>query len=262
MKKCLYILIISSLIKSAPIKLTPISDYLLKAGVEESKAFYSPTINEGEYSELHRRGHEIYEKFLEKIFLGTVFQFYTYIFLGYDMNYNYAQFKDRSIRPREYDIRKFNVLSENILNKKLYRIEEVQDFGQNDKLNAIKTAIDNLKQNQFLIDLGIAFERQKIVVEKLGQLLQKSPSETIQQQLLEVDRIDIDLLNMIYYFMQEAYSEFKQKLAKVSSADDAIRATDFLMTFKPQFASLSYYQDIIAQLNLLKQPIMLADFTR
>ena len=47
MKKFLYILLISSSIQSIPTKLPPIDDYLLKAGVEESAAFYSPAIKEG-----------------------------------------------------------------------------------------------------------------------------------------------------------------------------------------------------------------------
>ena len=260
MKKFLYILLISNSIQSIPIKLPSIDDYLLKAGVEESAAFYSPDIKEGEYWELHNRGYEIYEDFLKRIFLGTVFQFYTYILIGYDMNYNYTQFKDYSLKPKSYDLRKFGVLAKDLLSKPL---KDIKEIAENDKLWAgIQTAIDNLKQNQLLLDLGIAFERQKIVVEKLEQLLRKNPSEEIQRNLLEIDRIDIDILNMIYYFMKESYEEFKSKLAKTATVDEAIRATDFLATFKPEFINWPYYYDIITQLNRLKQPIKLEDCLR
>lgn len=220
-----------------------------EAGVRESKKFYAPGLD---YDLLHKQGNTIDKSFLENFFWKTIFQFYTTKFTGYDFTYNYLMFENKSLKIKNYDYSKFADLAKQFKFKA--PIDEDDIYELIPLVKKIKTAIESFKDNELLKKLGIAYQRRKIVVEKINKLLtDKKESgatqeelESISKILYEQDRLATDLQTMIFYMMKEAYEKYIQDFSEKEHE---------LKDFVPDFIKAPYYKEIKSKLDELTSPV-------
>jgi hypothetical protein len=228
------------------------------AGVSGSK-FYAPELREkGLYSVLHDKGNTTHQDFLTDFFFKSLFQNYIERFLGYDLSYNYAMItnpENKTIRP--YDIRKFNRLYTFIdprisitLERPENALKEVK--ANETQLTTVQKAIDMLKHNDILRELGTAYQRNKIVVEKIQDSVRSNPQ--LQKELYIYDRITTDLQTMIFNFMKEATSEFLSNYRAAATPAQRENACDFLETFRPSWLEKPYYKTLLKNIQLLMFP--------
>jgi len=96
--------------KEQNFRLERISDDQMAAGVNEALRYYDRDLD---FKRLHSEGHLVKHAFLEKIFFSSIFNYYTYQLLGFDMKYNYSdglqQIKEKLSLGKSdfYDLRKF-----------------------------------------------------------------------------------------------------------------------------------------------------------
>lgn len=253
--------------------LEPLSTGDMEAGFG---ATYS-SVSGDDFARLHEQGHCIERPFLLHVFLGSLFQYYTHRFLGFDMTYNYnSSIYGDAANGRDAD--KFFESFFCPLPCCRFKCKFVsRGFGRNYEardifrphIPSLVRAIDMLKKNDLLQRLGVAYQRQKIVVEKLHIAFDKAVQEKLSpadiklkyDTLLRHDRYAIDLQTMIYHFMFQAYTSYVTMVMQrvgVLSKDNKIDfpPADFLVTFRPSFVDDPYYAPIIAKLEELSEPMV------
>ena len=204
---------------------------------------------------LHSRGHLVLEQVLAELFFNTVFQYNTRRFLGYDPFLNYGQYP----ALEKYDANYRNWLEAFCKPSGIQVLEPPPEGGDFKPFLAYKAAaeraIESFKGNRTLIQLGIAYLRQKVVVEKLHDALKGQSGDAaakIQKVLLARDRLATDLQTMAFELMKAGYKEFlTQYLA--APAETRTAAGDLLLDYRPAFASEPYYSAILGHI---------LDFTR
>lgn len=218
-----------------------------------------------EFKKLHSEGNMADRQFLADVFFKTIFQYYTKDYLynrGFDLEYNYLMFKDPNLKVRKYDLSKFKSLAK-LFNMSIPQTrEDINELVQTSLLEQLimsfPQAVDMLKQNKLLQQLGIAYMRQKIVTEKL-QTLVRTVGEQILPLLLKHDRFAIDLQTMIYHFMKEAYEKYIDNLKAAQTDPQRKAAQEFLATFVPSFTQYPYYNEILPRLGELSQPMSITE---
>lgn len=231
--------------------LAPLTDEQKLAGAEiRSKNIFdwAPLYKQGlDFNKLHREGNIADNGFLQHIFFGSIFQYYTYDLLGFNMAQNY-----KNVGPQKlYSdmIQKYLTLITGFTTYTSYR---AQDRGiMTPPLWHIEKAIDALKKNKLLQELGIAYMRQKIVTEKLTL---NAEVHKDMQKILQHDRYAIDLQTMIYHMMKEAYATYAKTVRSAERQRKSIPDVEFLATFKPHFIQEPYYERIVSKLKELSAP--------
>lgn len=237
-------------------RLPKLSDIEMKAGLHTE--FYKVSTEDLRW--LHNEGNttDNNEK-LKQIFLNSIFRFYTKYLAGYNMN------KSPEEQEKLWATLYLSALS------KLFNDLKIKDpirdllgkFITSDRKTSLLNNFDNnvlicLEQNNLLLDLAVAYLRQKIVVEKLQNLLGKTSSEENATRLYKHDRFATDLQTMIFNFMEEVFGYyFFTFLPTLNIWTDLYQVDicDCLKTFKPSFLDCLYYKKIMDQLDELKKPM-------
>lgn len=216
--------------------LPTLTDEEQKAGAMTS-GFYAPGMD---YQYLHDCGHTALEEFLEDFFFKTIFQNYVHHFFGYDMNFDYQQ---------PYDIQKFNTILDNL------ELDTKNKSEQFNIISSLGSALKSFKENQLLRKLGTAYQRMKVVVDKLSYKTTYSKDEIIFKALTQADRLATDLQTMIFHMMKKGAELYKNNIKAAYPDQQEMKAAgNFLKNFKPTWVKETYYQDIIKQLEMLMKP--------
>jgi len=109
-----------------------------------------------------------------------------------------------------------------------------------------------LKSNETLCELGTAYQRNKIVVEKIRNKLESSPQ--VEKELYIYDRITTDLQTMIFNFMKEATSEFLSNYQAARTTAEREGTYEFLETLRPSWGEKPYYITLLENIKLLMRP--------
>lgn len=223
-----------------------------------------------EFDKLHAIGNEVDQGFLLDTFFKSLFQYYTHEFLGFDMTYDYfdrplateQQAKFLELTQPEYErfrckfshpgIYGFQTMAEREERK---AIESRECMLPN--IKSIQYAINKLKENRLLQELGIAYMRQKVVVEKIWVPFE-SGDEKMGPLLYMHDKYANDIQIMIFHLMSQAYLQYL-RLANMVLFVQGVKIIppeigDFLATFKPDFIDNLYYQSVLAKLPELSLP--------
>lgn len=204
-----------------------------------------------DFTTLHREGHTIDKSFLKNFFFYSIFQNYIYRFLNYDMRFNYQE----DLLKEDPSLEKWRSLSVNFgLGLLLKGITQKQYDNLSLLIQVIPHALDAFKKNKLLENLGIAYQRMKIVVEKLANQLTINPDEVLVRALYAADRIATDLQTMIFHFMKEGMEKYQQQFRSAKSDEEKINAGNFLETFTPVWIEKPYYKKIIENINNFMQP--------
>ncbi len=290
MKKLFLLLFISKIIncsescsdleKNENFRLEKLNDQQMSAGITEtyglSKIKYY-TVSVRDFSELHKIGNIADNKFLLDIFFNSVFRYYTVQTLYFmelkPFREQFEQFKsDDKIPPLKnpIDLISIGFNSKGQIIKTRRQSEQI--------LSYIEAAIKYFKENEMLQKLAIAFERMKIVVEKLNAKVKAGKSEIL-KTLLEQDRLLIDIQTMVFHMIKQGYEQYIEKVRKLAAEivdsfkkdskpldkitqEDLTKFEhlgDFLKTFKPSFICAPYYKNIISKLDELQKPISEVD---
>ncbi|HBR71030.1 TPA: hypothetical protein DIC20_05415 [Candidatus Dependentiae bacterium] len=252
------VLIFPLKIKPGLFTLKPLTAKEQEAGVSESR-FYTPGLD---FTTLHKSGDTISEEFLEKFFLNTIFQYYIHEFLSFDQTYNYTMWQTykeqkKDIKMEKYDRSKFkNIFVRLDLPEReidSLNVDRIPQAALDNiwQIEAVKNAINALKQNKLLRTLGIAYQRTKIVVEKLHDKAKTTQDEEIGRVSYLEDRIATDLQAMIFYFIKEACEEYIERFTEARIKKEKDEAGKFLSTFKPSWLDEPYYKNIISNLDSL-----------
>lgn len=241
-------------------RLPKISEIDEAAGVQGNQFYDIAYLASGNlFGQLHKYGHIRPDYFLEDVFFHSMFNYYTERFTGLDVTYNYDQFlSNAELNPLTYDIEKFNKIASKVLEKKVKNKSDIATIQ--DVLNALFVAVNNLKENNLLKKMAAAYQRKKIVVEKLRDLTRefagKPEAETIFKILMAEDSRTRDIQTMIFNFMKEAYKSFieKYKKAENKSSKQKIATGLFLAQFEPSFIKYCYYKKLISELDELAKP--------
>jgi len=236
-------------------RLPPLTDTQMAAGVQNDQ-FYSAT--ELEFARLHDIGTIIDSHMLQDLFFKTMFQYYTYEALGFDMSYHYAMvWQDGpGFRLSRYDLQKFSALAERFGLPAPTTVADIERY-LSEPIQVTSNAIDALKQNRLLQAIAAAYMRQKVVTEKLADLTEATGRQDLQGILLEHDRYAIHLQTMIYHFMQEAYGQYKGRIRVAGTHEEKIHVGRLLATGIPHFVDFPYYARLMAELERLAQPVNL-----
>lgn len=193
-------------------EMVSLDDKLRDAGV--STGFYSTVkdpINQADWQKLHEQGNLIDADFLKRIFLKSIFPYYSRGELGVFSPYTGLK---------------------------------------NERTLAIGEGVMKIfQQNPHLIKLGIAFERKKIILEKMQELLRKlmlsdsEKAEILLKNLYAQEGLLEDIQTMLYNFMKSGYEEFITKIKDVDikglsaqkQMDARIAAGNFLADYIPDF---------------------------
>lgn len=252
----------------------PLTDQLIEAGVNNEFEYYNmPTITRiesphGGFRALHRIGNYVDEDFLAQYFINTLFQYYTTQITGY--NPNWANFYHKNPEDLSYFDKLVNNLESGKLSHLIKYLTRIEDFDFNNPRHMRKldfylswqleelllNAFEKFKQNKLLRALGIAYQRQKIVLEKLQQLA-SGMDDKFQQLLYKYDLFTNDLQTIIYYFIEEAYYQLRKRLEdKLKTEEELSDVGNFLSNLQPQFIKrYPYYQTIIMNLEKFQQPV-------
>jgi hypothetical protein len=125
----------------------------------------------------------------------------------------------------------------------------------------VETAIRSLQGNPRLVALGIAYERQKIVTEKIQDAmkgLSGAPAEAAQNRLLATDRLTQVLQTMIFEWMKGSYREFLAKYQAAPEGQKAMAGAS-LADDSPKFVTETYYAAIMANLEAYLKPASKVD---
>lgn len=224
--------------------------------------FYRVDVGQG-IGMIHGQGHILPPKQLGSLFLGTVFRFYVRQFLGYDFSYNYdglLQEKKQGLKLLSYQKRK---IRESCVFMGMDSLEEnLPEFLK--LINTIQKGFEAFQKNQELVDLGIAYMRQKVVVEKLHTVLEKlgksdpAQSEKVQKLMYKHDRYAIDLQTMIFHWMKDGFAEFAKHNKKPPLGEHGVQGA-FLERYQPEFLDAPYYHGIMEHLKEWMAPIPKVD---
>lgn len=264
--------------------LKPLTEEQQKAGVEGNQ-YYDATLYESLYKglmfgELHKRGNVMDKGELASFFLRSIFRFYTHELLNFDMTADY-DFSDGSlsvtdnpaqvVAGKSYPSYKnsnttfkkmISELSDRFsLHIDLGKAQTLDDLGKesieklSNTVTAIQNAIEQFRKNQLLLQLGVVYQRHKIVVEKINaeleeKMAQEEDVSAVYDRLVQEDRVTTDLQAMIFYMMKEAYEKFMQNYGKKVK-----KPADFLQRFEPSFVQVPYYKMIIKNLDELQKPV-------
>ena len=202
------------------------------------------------FADLHREGHLMPGELLAECFFNSVFQYNVRHLTGLHAGYNYSQLPglmpglNRFERNLVLDLCGFL----DLLNPET--AEELAPLLAG--VEALERANRSWRRNALLQRLGIAFMRQKIVVEKLAKAVARGSSpeqrEARHQITLARDRLVQDLQTMIFHLMQEGFAAFA---VRVKAADPARKAGAgaFLAEFRPAFMAQPYYEKIDSYLE-------------
>jgi len=248
--------------KDEKLLLKPLDEDQQAAGVIGSKCYASSLKSlEGRitFKTLHDEGNALMTvKELQEVFFKSMFQYYTNEFLSYDMSAYYMPYMPS---PEDYS-RFINLVS-------MFGLD-LNDFVPRDKptakpwfrhnrqlysalLETVQKAIASFKKNESFAKLAGAYQRWKIIAEKVESTEQNS-TEKFGDFVYTVDRIPTDLQAMIYYWMQEGYELFLKKF-KDALPSERNTSGDFLATFVPSFITRPYYAKIMAMLDELSKPV-------
>ena len=242
--------------------LEPLTPHQRGDGSSETR-YYNRTYD---FKKLHAEGNIVGEQFLLDGFQKTLFQYYTFLILGFDLTQNY-----KNIKYLQQDAVLFKDFA-NPFNPAPFRVKYTSQTVEGKSqdimyllkpyIPSIFEAIDKLKQNILLKDLGIAYMRQKIVVEKIYTCIEAGNS-SLQPLLIKQDRYAEDLQTMIYHFMREAYASYTSKFGTLPSKTKAPAPDNaFLITYVPTFTQEPYYAAIISKLKELGAPKSDADLCK
>lgn len=184
--------------------------------------FYS--VDQLEFVTLHAKGNLIDKKWLADYFMRSIFQAYTYELFGY-----YMKFEDKNGPPFCLWPQKYKP--------------------------ALKSAIEKFKQNKLLISLGAVLMRQKVIIELLSDLTEKTGDNKVQQLLINHNSYADDIQTMIYYFMKEAYEQLRAKIKASRSEQERMQSGEFLETIEPNFIKHPYYKEIVQKLEEFGNPM-------
>lgn len=196
---------------------------------------------------LHQRGNLMPPELLADYFFNTLFQYYVRRFMGYDPNLNYDQYP--TLKPRYFD-ELYRAWLDRFCAPRGVRAMPTPDPGGDFRAfvayrRAFETSVASLQRNRAFVSLGIAYMRQKILVEKLQGALQGHPAAATQKLLLERDRLAEDLQTMIFHWMDEAFTGFVGRF-KAAPAEAKEEAGALLETFRPAFLARPRYAAILA----------------
>ena len=232
--------------------LPKLTDDQMMAGAQFYEKYYTSTLSD--FMKLHREGDIIDTNFLENIFFNTIFQYYTREFLNFDIKYDYLQNSSKSSLTFE-DRMNFGQLSRTIGLSQMPIRQIIKTVVP--QIKFLQEAIDIFKQNKLLKNLGAAYMRQKIVVEKIQDYTKAKGNEALMPLLLEHDRIATDLQTMIFHFMEQGYGQFIENFKAAQNDQQKIDAGKFLATFEPSFINQPYYKNIQSKLASFCQPMQI-----
>jgi len=232
--------------------LPKLSEYKLEAGLQNSAQYWTLnkiTLTKDWSGELHDFGHILPPEVLADIFMNTVFQFDVLECTGYSPHLDYERIWSMKFSSRDYYLKVgLNKLSRNI-GPQFDKIKRHSDEAThlNEFIAATEKALRALQQDRDFRALGVAYMRQKIVVEKLAQLAE-SLGEVAQKAMYERDRLTTDLQTMIYYWIDQAFVEFVHQYRAASpEAREAVELS--MASFRPAFLAEPYYDKIIKDLR-------------
>lgn len=256
---------LTKLVPSAPVadenfRLPALTEEQQAAGVKGNKFYSWQQLN---FGYLHSDGHLLSEDFLKNFFFKTMFQYYTHEFLNYDPTYNYDQWKNKTLAGfRQADLEKFKAIARAFGMPEPHNREEIDQLFP--FIESIEQTLEAFKKNNLLQKLAAAYQRQKVVVEKLNFLLKQALLPTVKDEakiekltklLYQRDRIATDLQAMIYHFMGEAFANYKMKLAQAQTDREKLTAGNALIFFEPSFKNKPYYKKLLQQLDYLMLPV-------
>jgi len=230
------------------------------AGVNTSEC-YNPSlknpVNRVSFNTLHKEGNDkMTGQELQQVFFLSMFQYYTNDFLRFNMTYDYLQARTQYKNIIFKDIPTNDRLNFGFLRSR-FNIQEppktwFYSYEAQDLITTIQSAITKFKENKLFAKLAGAYQRWKVVVEKVENPLADANR---MQDLLKIDRITTDLQIMIFHWMREGYEKFVNDYKSTKSG----QAGDFLAEFKPSFLEHPYYKTIMSQLDILTQPVTLIE---
>ncbi|MDR3646045.1 MAG: hypothetical protein P4L22_00715, partial [Candidatus Babeliales bacterium] len=165
-----------------------------------------------QWTTLHKSGNIIEGDFLLNIFFNSMFLFYIKKFSGYDYRPN----KGNSLFASTYG----------------------------------PLILKAFKENELLKKLAIAYMRQKIVIEKLQNLLPNIDAKII----YKYDRFVTDLQIMIFYWIKEGYEEFAKRFKLANTQEEKLKSPEFLAHFVPEFTNTPYYNYLLTNFDEFKKP--------
>lgn len=241
--------------KELTLRLPALTDYLMEADFGNSP-FYDYTKSRNYMGIMHQQGPDLPAPILENIFTYGLMQWYIHGLIGYDCSYNYVQIFDSSLSKSPYDLKKFQTIwtalgkDKKEINKMFFENPQQKLFFKN--LSKFTTA---LQKNEALNKAGGAFQRVKVVVEKLSSHLHKNPNAQMEKTLYSFDRIAIDLQVMCYYWVKEACEMIRQKGAEYNSALLEEELTQYI----PSFAKKGIYHDLLQKISFYCEPMNILD---
>lgn len=241
--------------KELTLRLPALTDHLMEADFGNSP-FYDYTKSRNYMGLMHQQGPDLPAPILENIFTYGLMQWYIYELIGYDCSYNYVQIFDSSLSKSPYDLRKFQTIwtalgkDKKEINKMFFEIPQQKIFFEN-----LSKFIKALQKNEALNKVGGAFQRLKVVVEKLSSHLHKNPNPKWGEIAYSFDRIAIDLQVMSYYWIKEACEMIQQKGTEYNSALLVEELTHYL----PSFAKKGVYQDLLQKVPFYCAPMNILD---
>jgi len=237
--------------------LKPLTEQAQRAGVNDAEKYYDSSILDRSHQRislrnLHIEGNDkMTNEELQQIFFLGVFQYYTNEFLQFNMNLKHLQI---ITSLRHGDTQSFQSARAHLFGLLIYfglPTKNMSDWWTTHNarqfITTVQESIASFKKNVSLAMLGEAFQRWKIVIEKVEEPLISADRLS---DLLKIDRISTDLQIMIYHWMQEGYEKFRNEYKQNHAATG-----EFLAEFKPSFLSHPYYAKIISQLTMLTQPV-------
>ena len=245
--------------------LTSLSTDQQNAGVEDSKC-YAASLKLDErisFKTLHDEGNSTMTvKELQEVFFKSMFQYYTNEFLSYDMSAKSRYRIMLGCTPEDYDrfIKLVTTFGLDLKNFTPKSNPDAKPWIVHNKpvyfelLDTVHGAIESFKKNESFAKLAGAYQRWKVVLEKVESTNLNSTEQFSGDFVYTVDRIPTDLQVMIYYWMQEGYESFKQKF-KAALPGEKITSGDFLATFVPSFITRPYYATIMSKLDELCKPV-------
>ncbi|MDR3672546.1 MAG: hypothetical protein P4L36_16995 [Holophaga sp.] len=246
--------------EKATATLPKLDAWKMEAGLGQSDRYWTLnkiTLVKNWSGALHDFGNVLPADALADIFLNTVFQFNVYNCAGYSPLLDYDRIWTTKFGRDNYHLKVGLMKFSSHVGLRFEQIKhgtpESRSF-ENYRVS-FEDALHELRANQDFLNLGIAYMRQKIVVEKLSHDLaygsahrSESELEDLQKIVLERDRLAIDLQAMIYYWMDQAFVEFASQY-RVASAHGTERVGMSMGLFQPGFLKEPYYAEIIKNIR-------------
>jgi|GEM_PF-1568226 hypothetical protein len=214
-------------------------------------AYQAQRLNPGFGEELHAHGHLLPEQVLADIFCNTVFQYNTAKIMGVLPRVNYGQYPTMERYDKNY--RKW--LEDYCRPCGIQVLAPPHEGGDFTAFRAYKeaveTAIDALRANKTLLLLGIAYQRQKIVSEKLGWAWKAALAKNdlagkkrVQEIQSAQSKFTNQLQTMAFELMRAGYTEFVHQYLATPPAHRR-DVGNLLVNYLPPFANTPYYKQIL-----------------